>query len=106
MEHGFGVTADAVLLFNILHCEQPVRLLRHAANALRPGGKVLVIHWRCDIPTPRGPSAAIRPSPQQIIELAASSNLRAGDVIDLPPWHYGMSLSPLHGKQTQASTPT
>ena len=33
MEHGFGVTVDAVLLFNTLHCEQPVSLLRHARNA-------------------------------------------------------------------------
>jgi len=103
MEHGFGVTVDAVLLFNILHCEQPVRLLGLAADVLRPDGKVLVIHWRCDIPTPRGPSAAIRPRPQQIIEWAARSDLIAGDVIDLSPWHYGLNLKPSlarHEKQS------
>ena len=33
MESGFGVQVDAALLFNILHCEQPIRLLRHAAAA-------------------------------------------------------------------------
>jgi SAM-dependent methyltransferase len=38
MELGFGVTVDAVLLFNILHCEHPVELLCHAANALYVGG--------------------------------------------------------------------
>ncbi len=32
MEVGFGRQVDAVLMFNILHCEQPVRLLRHAAS--------------------------------------------------------------------------
>ena len=32
MDSGFGVQADAVLLFNILHCEQPVALLCHAAG--------------------------------------------------------------------------
>ena len=89
MEQGFGVTVDAVLLFNILHCEQPVRLLRHAATA---GGEVLVIHWRHDIETPRGPAAEIRPRPGQIAAWGLEAGLRAGDVIALPPWGYGMML--------------
>src|SRR5262245_11828496 len=46
MAEGFGVTADRVLLFNILHCDQPIEMLRHAANALHVDGQVLVIHWR------------------------------------------------------------
>src|SRR5262245_9051014 len=41
MTHGFGVQSDAVLLFNILHCEGPVQLFRHASEALAPGGRVL-----------------------------------------------------------------
>jgi SAM-dependent methyltransferase len=93
MEAGFGVEVDAVLLFNILHCESPIRLLQHAANALRAGGEVLVIHWRYD-ETPRGPSLDIRPKPQQIAEWAQSAGLIAvGDAIDLPPWHYGLRLA-------------
>jgi SAM-dependent methyltransferase len=63
MELGFGVKADAVLLFNILHCDEPVRLLQLAADALLPGGEVLVIHWRHG-DTPRGPNLAIRPRPE------------------------------------------
>jgi SAM-dependent methyltransferase len=54
---GFGGEAgskDACLLFNILHCEEPLRLLAEAARVVRPGGEVLVIHWRCDPVTPRG----------------------------------------------------
>src|SRR5687768_14756293 len=62
MQSGFGVYADCVLLFNILHCERPVELLRHAANALHVDGHVLVIHWRYG-ETPRGPSLDIRPKP-------------------------------------------
>jgi SAM-dependent methyltransferase len=94
MHEGFGVRVDAVLLFNILHCEEPVKLLAHAAEASEPGGEVLVIHWRCDIATPRGPAAAIRPRPEQIVGWAqATGRLEpAGDVIDLPPWHYGLRL--------------
>jgi SAM-dependent methyltransferase len=90
MELSFGVVVDAVLLFNILHCEEPVRLLRHAAGALRAGGQVLVIHWRHDLATPRGPSADIRPSPAQIIQWAKEAGLSGSDVIELPPWHYGL----------------
>lgn len=91
MQHGFGVQADAVLLFNILHCDQPVRLLEHAHAALKAGGEVLVIHWRHDVATPRGPSLDIRPRPEQIVAWASEAGLTAaGDTIDLPPWHYGL----------------
>ena len=92
MESGFGVDVDAVLLFNILHCDQPVRLLQLASDALCIGGQVLVIHWRYG-ETPRGPSLRIRPRPEQIVAWAAEAALQAGEVIDLPPWHYGLILS-------------
>jgi SAM-dependent methyltransferase len=90
MESGFGVEVDVVLLFNILHCEGPIRLLQHAANALREGGQVHVIHWRYG-DTPRGPSLAIRPRAEQIMSWGKSAGLQTiGDVIELPPWHYGL----------------
>ncbi len=94
---GFGGEAeskDACLLFNILHCEEPVKLLAEAARVVRPGGGVLVIHWRYDAATPRGPSMEIRPRPEQIGEWAAQTGLLKPDglMIDLPPWHYGYRL--------------
>jgi SAM-dependent methyltransferase len=90
MEHGFSVQADAVLLFNILHCERPVQLFEHAAAALKPNGEILVIHWRHG-ETPRGPNLDIRPKPEQVASWAKAAGLaQIGDNIDLPPWHYGM----------------
>lgn len=94
---GFGGvdgSKDACLLFNILHCEEPVELLAEAARVVRPGGVVLVTHWRYDAATPRGPSMEIRPRPEQIIEWAAETGLleAVGPVIDLLPWHYGLRL--------------
>jgi SAM-dependent methyltransferase len=89
MEQGFGVQVDATLLFNILHCERPVELLRHAANAAHT---VLVIHWR-RAQTPRGPDLSIRPRPEQVVAWAGEAGLSAGPVIDLPPWHYGLRLT-------------
>jgi SAM-dependent methyltransferase len=92
MELGFGVNVDAVLLFNILHCDEPVKLLRHASNAIDKQGEILVIHWRHDILTPRGPANDIRPTPAQIVSWASEAGLNASETIDLPPWHYGMTL--------------
>lgn len=95
--HGFGVTPasqDGCLLFNILHHEDPVALLRTAADYLRPGGRLFAIHWRHDPATPRGPSLSMRPRPRQIITWARESGMLVpgGDAVDLPPWHFGVVL--------------
>jgi SAM-dependent methyltransferase len=93
---GYGLPAgscDAALLFNILHAEDPVALLRAAREVVRPGGFVAVIHWRSDIATPRGPSLDIRPRPEHIVPWAESAGLGPGNpAFLLPPWHYGLSL--------------
>ena len=97
---GFGVPAgscDAALLFNIIHCETPIDVLRSARDSVRPGGMVAVIHWRSDISTPRGPSIAIRPTSDKIEEWAASAG-GFGPVeraFLLPPWHFGVILKTL-----------
>ena len=93
----FGLPAascDAALLFNILHAEDPVALLRSARDVVRPGGFVAVIHWRSDLPTPRGPSLAIRPTPAQIVTWATAAGGLAAPAapLSLPPWHYGLAL--------------
>ncbi len=94
MEQGFGAPrlVDAALLFNILHCDDPQRLIGHAVEAVRPGGRVLVIHWRYDAATPRGPSLDIRPKPEQIVGWAQRGGrlVHRPAVLDLPPWHYGL----------------
>jgi SAM-dependent methyltransferase len=96
---GFGVpprSQDGCLLFNILHHEDPVAMLAAAAEVLRPGGRLFVIHWRHDASTPRGPDLSIRPRPEDIVAWGAAAGLRCprGEVHDLPPWHYGLVLAP------------
>lgn len=83
--------ADFVMLFNILHAENPIDLLKEAYCILVPGGKVGVIHWNYDPTTPRGPSMDIRPRPEQCQAwiLAGGFDLLI-PFIDLPPYHYGM----------------
>jgi SAM-dependent methyltransferase len=83
--------ADIVLLFNILHCENPLELLKEARRILQPGGRVGVVHWRSDVPTPRGPDLSIRPTPDQCIALlrGAEFDLAIPPRI-LPPYHFGL----------------
>jgi SAM-dependent methyltransferase len=84
-------TADFVMLFNILHAENPVGLLSEAYRILVPGGKAGVIHWNYDPSTPRGPSMEIRPRPEQCREWIQTAGFELiRPLIELPPYHYGI----------------
>ena len=84
-------TADVVLLFNLLHCERPRDLLAASKAALRQGGRVAIIHWRSDTPTPRGPDLSIRPKPETIVDwLKATGFAIARAPLVLPPYHFGV----------------
>lgn len=107
---GFGCepgSQDACLLFDILHGEEPMRVLAGAARAVRPGGAVFVTHWRYDPATPRGPSLEIRPRPEQIMDWALGTGLLAvaGPAIDLPPWHYGLRFERSPGRSPALAVP-
>ncbi len=84
-------SVDYVMLFNILHAEDPLRLLREAWRILAPGGRVGVIHWNYDPITPRGPPMEMRPRPEDCRRwiLKAGFAIEAPH-IDLPPFHYGI----------------
>lgn len=81
------------MIFNLLHLENPVALLREAHRVLGAGGTLSVIHWRSDMPTPRGPSLAIRPSPEQCRAWMAEAGFRSVEAVDLAsccPYHFGL----------------
>jgi ubiquinone/menaquinone biosynthesis C-methylase UbiE len=96
VEHGTGVKDRSqayAMIFNLLHLEQPVRLLREAYRALEDGGMLSVIHWRSDIATPRGPSLDIRPTPEQCRSWMAKAGFIEIKTIDLSfscPYHFGL----------------
>ncbi len=96
-----NASVDYAMLFNILHCEQPVALLAEAERILIPGGVAGLMHWRHDAETPRGPDLSIRPQPQQCLLWAERAGLvwRDQRVHQLPPWHYGLQLEKPGGSE-------
>lgn len=94
---GTGLDADSMgyaMLFNILHIENPVAMLEEARRVLRPGGFVGIIHWRTDIPTPRGPSPDIRPTPEQCRAWAEEAGLEfvRYESLCCCSWHWGLVM--------------
>jgi SAM-dependent methyltransferase len=85
---------DAALLFNILHHDQPVALMKEAFRVLQVEGYLAIIHWNYDPATPRGPAMEIRPRPEQCIEWGREAGFRYNEreQFDFPPYHYGLLL--------------
>lgn len=96
VEHGTGVPDGSqghAMVFNLLHIEDPLALLREAYRTLRPGAILSVIHWRSDIETPRGPPLAIRPKPEQSASWLSEAGFDSVVHVDLgqsAPYHYGL----------------
>jgi ubiquinone/menaquinone biosynthesis C-methylase UbiE len=87
---------DYVMLFNILHHESPDDFLNEAYRILKQDGKLGILHWRSDIPTPRGPDLSIRPKPAQILQWIDKQKFaiyKTPTVII--PYHFGLILSKL-----------
>jgi ubiquinone/menaquinone biosynthesis C-methylase UbiE len=82
-----------VLLFNILHFSGIRILLEEASRILTVDGIVAIIHWRKDIPTPRGPAISDRPDKDQILNAADGLNLHVhSESRILTPYHWGIQL--------------
>ena len=84
-------SVDYVMLFNILHADERLAMLKEAWRVLAADGKLAVIHWNHDPSTPRGPSMSIRPRPDDCRSWAEQVGfvLLPPGLIDLPPYHYG-----------------
>lgn len=93
VSQGTGIdsnSANIVFLFNILHAEDPVSLLREAHRILVPGGVAAIIHWNYDPLTPRGPTMDIRPKPESTLIWANSAGFKVpASVKPVAQYHYG-----------------
>lgn len=84
-------SVDYAMLFNILHHEEPIELLKEVYRILITNGTLAVIHWRYDEKTPRGPSLDIRPKPEDCCKWLNQAGFKIENAyIDLPPYHYGI----------------
>ena len=88
-------STDYVMLFNILHHTNPKHLLDETCRILKKGAKAGIIHWRSDIPTPRGPQLDIRPTPEQCKEWALESGYVICKEMILEPYHFGIVIQKL-----------
>jgi len=67
-------------------------LLREVSRILVPDGLLAVMHWNYDEKTPRGPSMATRPRPEDCHKWVSQCDfMEISPTIALPPWHYGFS---------------
>ena len=99
MSEGSGLkdlSVDFVFLFNILHTENPVYLLREAYRILTHGGKAGIIHWNYDETILDGPSMDIRPKPEQCRHWAESAGFHFEKQFDLKPYHYGIVMEKIY----------
>lgn len=82
-----------VMIYNLLHIENPERMIEEAHRILRPGGRLSVMHWRSDIDTPRGPSLEIRPNAEQCIawmEAGGFGEVREVGLEGCCEYHFGV----------------
>ena len=89
---------DFIFLANAFHGvpDRP-RLARSVKDALKPSGRFAIINWHplprektTVLGEPRGPRTELRMSPGQTIKSAELSDLKFAELLDVPPYHYGV----------------
>ncbi len=86
-------SVDYIMLFNILHHDNPHQILNEVHRILKTNAKAGIIHWRSDIQTPRGPNLDFRPQPKQCKQWAIESGFQVESEIILKPYHFGMIIT-------------
>lgn len=86
---------DYVMIFNILHHDNPFQILSEANRILKTGAKAGIIHWRSDISTPRGPQLEIRATPEQCKNWAMDASFSICKELVLGSYHFGIIISKL-----------
>ncbi len=96
IDEGTGLSAnsvDYVMIFNILHHNNPMQILNEVYRILKKKAMAGIIHWRSDVDTPRGPSLEIRPRPEECANLAEEAGFQLFKrPFIIEPYHYGFVI--------------
>ncbi len=81
---------DFVVVSNVLHqIKNRKNLFELAYQALKTGGRMLIIDWN-DVPSPIGPSVADRVPAAEVKTLAQQANLHFNNKLETDQYHYGL----------------
>ncbi len=95
MSDGSGLSSssiDFVFLFNILHAEDPILILKEAYRILKLGGKVGIVHWTFNKKLRDDPCMKMIPSPEQCVRWADSVGFRFQKQFELKPYPFGIVI--------------
>jgi ubiquinone/menaquinone biosynthesis C-methylase UbiE len=89
---------DFVFLANAFHgVPHRLKLAEAVHTVLKPGGLFAIVNWyrrpreeTTVLGEPRGPKSELRMSPQQTIDAVTPSGLNFADLLEIPPYHYGV----------------
>jgi hypothetical protein len=66
-------------------------------TVLKPGGLFAIVNWyrrpreeTTVLGEPRGPKNELRMSPQQTIDAVTTGGLNFTELVEIPPYHYGV----------------
>jgi ubiquinone/menaquinone biosynthesis C-methylase UbiE len=91
-------TVDFVFMANAFHgVPDRLKLAQAVQLVLKPGGLFSIVNWHARardettvLGEPRGPKSELRMSPQQTIEALTPGGLNFAELIEIPPYHYGV----------------
>jgi SAM-dependent methyltransferase len=90
--------ADFVFMANAFHgVPDPLKLSQAVRTVLKPGGLFAIVNWyrrpreeTTVLGEPRGPKTELRMSPRQTIDAVTPGGLDFAELVEIPPYHYGV----------------
>jgi SAM-dependent methyltransferase len=89
---------DFVFMANVFHgVPDRLRLAQAVHRTLKSAGRFAIVNWHqrpreetVILGEPRGPKTELRMSPEQTIRSVEAGGLRFAELVELPPYHYGV----------------
>ncbi len=83
-------SCDLVLMTNLLfQCDEKKKVLQEGKRVLKPGGKLLVVDWKKDLPL--GPKEG-RATAEEVKKIAKELDLKLEKEFEAGAYHYGLIL--------------